>query len=132
VTPFDPQVQSLLLFGGSGGNAIHVRGTRAGMQVYLYPGSGANTITIGDAGNTVASVHGGVSVIGGPTDTLTVNDQGTTAARSFTPGPGPRRAGPAGGRGPPGLTPAAVRTVPRTGEPADGSPVPSPVTRRTR
>jgi hypothetical protein len=66
---------------GAGGATVNVRATGAPTAVV---GHGTNTVNVGDAGNTLASIHGSVSVLGGPSDTLTINDQGTAGARTYT------------------------------------------------
>jgi hypothetical protein len=73
----------VFLHGGSGGSAINVQATQAAMVLFLFPGVGVNTITVGDAQNTLAPIAGKVTVMGGPSDTLTINDQGTTGGRTF-------------------------------------------------
>jgi hypothetical protein len=60
VTYLGTLLPSLSLFGGSGGNAINVPATRAETQVYLYPGSGANTVAIGSVANTLDTIRGPV------------------------------------------------------------------------
>jgi hypothetical protein len=47
-------------------------------------GSGADAVSLGDAAGTLAGVTAAVAVNAAATDTLTFNDQGTAAARTYT------------------------------------------------
>jgi hypothetical protein len=82
-------VQGVVLNGGSGGNTINVQATQASTPVTINAGTGANTIilgetTFGSPGSSLNYILGPVTINGSAADTLTVNDQGTTADRTYT------------------------------------------------
>jgi hypothetical protein len=76
-------VAKLEVDGGHSGNAFNVQGTAAGTPVTIQTGAGNDTVTVGDAANTVAGIRGGVTVHGRGTASLNVNDQGTTTAQEY-------------------------------------------------
>ncbi len=76
---------TLTINGDSGGDDIYVRATSAGTTTAVNGGDGADTITVGSTGNTLDDLAGPLTVKGdSDTDSLNVNDQGTTVDRSYT------------------------------------------------
>ena len=69
---------------GAGTDAVNVLGTGKPLTVNSADGSGADVITLGDAANTLNGITAAVTVNAAPTDTLTLDDQDTAAARTYT------------------------------------------------
>jgi hypothetical protein len=67
-----------------GTDLVNVLGTANPLTITTAFGSGIDTITLGDANNTLNGITAPVTVNAANTDTLTLQDQGTAAARSYT------------------------------------------------
>jgi hypothetical protein len=77
-------LQSLNLYGGSGGNTINWQGTAANSTTTVYTGAGVNTINFGDANNTLDGFLGTPVLQGqGGNNTDNVFDQGSTAPHTY-------------------------------------------------
>jgi hypothetical protein len=98
-------VNTLVINGGSGNNAYTVAVTPAATGVTVNPGSGVDTVSVqrttalvtinsaggsgadsvivGDSSNTLDFITGDVHVNAAATDTLVLNDQGTSRARTY-------------------------------------------------
>jgi hypothetical protein len=71
---------------GTGSDTVNVQGITHPLTVNSAGGSGADAINLGDSSNTLAGITGAVTVQASATDTLTINDQGTAAGRTYTVG----------------------------------------------
>jgi hypothetical protein len=78
-----PDLEEFELLGGSGGNAVNVAGTIAGMETRLHAGKGLNTITAGGAGNSLQALDGPVTLDGKGTSTLIVDDRGNSNPAAY-------------------------------------------------
>jgi hypothetical protein len=77
-------VEALVLNGGSGTNTYLVQSTPTGTAVSLNAGTGLDAIRVGSATNTLDGLLGALSLNGqGAADSLTINDQGSTAGRTY-------------------------------------------------
>jgi hypothetical protein len=76
-------VGSVELDGGGHGNTFAVGST--GPQLTLKTGTGAtNTVTVGSSSNNLDFIQGAVTIVGqGTTNSAILNDQGTSAARTY-------------------------------------------------
>jgi hypothetical protein len=78
-------IQAITLNGGNHGNSVRVSDTAAGTTLALNTGAGNDTIIVGNAANSLDSVQGALSITGqGGTNTLKLNDQGSSAAHAYT------------------------------------------------
>jgi hypothetical protein len=79
-------MKTLELDGGRGGNTFNVYGTAAGTTYTLNGGSGGAAFDVGQFGsNVLDAIKGPVTVNGqGATSTLSFDDQGSTAANTYT------------------------------------------------
>jgi hypothetical protein len=68
--------------GGSGANTYAVTGTLASCRTTLNTGNGRDTVTVGDAANTLRN-NGPVTVNGGGDTRLDINDQGTATSETY-------------------------------------------------
>jgi hypothetical protein len=64
--------------GQTGGNTYNVQSTPAGTALTLTAGSGGDTVTVGDANNTLGGIQGALNVTGKGNTTLSFNDLGGT------------------------------------------------------
>jgi hypothetical protein len=71
---------------GGGADTVNVQGAAAALLINSASGSGADAITLGDAANTLGGIAAPVTINAAATDTLTLNDQGTAADRTYTVG----------------------------------------------
>jgi parallel beta-helix repeat protein len=77
--------KNLTISGGPVPNTFTVEGTSAGTSTTINAGSKADVITVGGADNSLDPIQGSITVKGqGGSDTLTVNDQGSSAAHTYT------------------------------------------------
>src|SRR5262249_37417368 len=78
-------LENLIFSGGSGTNPISVEGTAAAMPLTINAGAGNDTIRLGNASNKLDDIFGTMLINGqAGTDTLQIQDQGSTTARGFT------------------------------------------------
>jgi Ca2+-binding RTX toxin-like protein len=78
-----PDTTSLTVNAGGGNNTFHVQGT--GTATEINTGAGNDTVTVGDASNTLTGIGGALSVNGqGGTDQLNLNDQGTGTSQNYS------------------------------------------------
>src|SRR5207249_811246 len=85
------ELVSLTVRGGTGGNLFYVRSTPgAGSSeraptVFLFSGMGVDTVNVGDYNTTLDGIQGPLVVTGqGAQDTLTIHDDGSHAAHTYT------------------------------------------------
>jgi hypothetical protein len=70
---------------GTGNDTVDVEATGANTLTLIQGGAGDDTINVGNGNNQVDDIHGSVDVDGGSgSNTLNVNDQGTTGAKAYT------------------------------------------------
>ncbi len=73
---------------GSGDDVFNIQSTNASTSTVLNTGAGSNTVNIGSlaplAGGIVDNIHGAVNVVGNGSDTLNVDDTGSTANKTGT------------------------------------------------
>jgi hypothetical protein len=74
---------SLTLKGGHGGNTFNVQFLGAGAPVTINTGGGNNIVNVGSTSNSLDRILGPLTVDGQGTDTINVNDQGTSAGHSY-------------------------------------------------
>jgi hypothetical protein len=74
------------IFGGNGNNTFNVLKTDFVGDIELIGGTGHNTFNIGSAANTLDTIQGGVFLhhTPGGTDTVNINDQGSTTPHTYT------------------------------------------------
>jgi hypothetical protein len=78
-------VTAVVINAGDQNDTINVLSTQSGVPTSVNDGPGNDTFAVGDASNTLAGLAGAVTFnASGGTDSLTVNDQGTTAAVTYT------------------------------------------------
>jgi hypothetical protein len=70
--------------GAGTASTFNVLGVAGATQVGLFPGRGANIITVGDANNTLGEILGGLSIWGQGNDTLLLNDRAMVKVPGFT------------------------------------------------
>src|SRR5262249_35708838 len=76
-------VSTLTVNGGSRGNTFNLQATA--VTTVVNAGSGSDTINVGSAANTLDAIRGGLTVNGqGGTNTLNINDQGSTTPHTYT------------------------------------------------
>jgi hypothetical protein len=76
---------ALTVSGGGYGNTFTVTATGAGYTTTLNSGSGSDLISVSSSSNTLDGIQGPLTVNGqGGTNTLYLNDPGTTAAKTYT------------------------------------------------
>jgi hypothetical protein len=73
---------------GTGVDRVNLQTVNAPLTVNSAAGSGADTITLGNAANALAGIVSGVTVNAAATDALVLNDQSTAATRTYTVSPG--------------------------------------------
>jgi hypothetical protein len=78
-----PAHTAVTLSTGTGVDAVNVTATSVPLTIDSSSGSGADTITVGSTSNSLSGIQA-VNVIATATDALTLNDQGTSAAQTFT------------------------------------------------
>jgi hypothetical protein len=83
------QINALIINGGTGtvaiGNTFNVQSTAANTAVTIHAGGRNDTINVGNAANTLDDIHGPLTVDGqAGTDTLNVNDQGSTTPHLYS------------------------------------------------
>jgi acrosin len=73
-----------IIFGGNGNDTFNVRKTTGALTVNA--GSSNDVVNVGSTANTLDPIQGAVTVDGGTggTDTLNVNDQGSTTPHTYT------------------------------------------------
>lgn len=77
-------LDSLTVQGGPGGGPFNVQSTPAGTSVTVNAGTGNNAITVGNPANRLDGILGPLTINGqGGTDTLIINDQGTTSSKGY-------------------------------------------------
>lgn len=77
-------LRSLTINGLAGNDAIQIQRSRPGIPVTVNGGDGNDTVTVGSAGNSLDAVQGSVAVNGDAgSNTLLLNDQGTTASQLY-------------------------------------------------
>jgi hypothetical protein len=69
---------------GSGADTVNVQGTSAALTIKSDTGSGADVINLGNASNLLSDIKAAVTVTAASTDTLALNDQGDSSARTLT------------------------------------------------
>ena len=74
---------SYAITGGTGGDTINVQSTNATGPVAITTGSGTNVVNIASTTNTLAGILGQISITGTGTDTLNLNDSGSSANRTI-------------------------------------------------
>jgi hypothetical protein len=75
--------QAVTLDAGAGGDTVNVRATSAPLGVTFHNAS--NQVAVGSTANALAGIQGAVSLTGSLVGTaLTVHDEGTTSARTYT------------------------------------------------
>jgi hypothetical protein len=82
-----PQVRDWCaqLKAGMSPNTIDVQSTAAGIPVTITMGNGGNTINVGSSSNTLDGLLAALNVTGGTgANTLNLNDQGSSAAQTYT------------------------------------------------
>jgi hypothetical protein len=78
-------INALTLNAGSGKNTLKLQGTASGTATTVNAGAGNDTITVGDASNTLAGIQGALTINGqAGTNSLTINDQGTSTGKTYT------------------------------------------------
>jgi CSLREA domain-containing protein len=78
-------VQALAVNGGSGGDTFNVQSTATGVPVTVTGGSGNDTVNVGSPSNTLDAIQGALTVNGqAGTNKVTINDQGSPAAHTYT------------------------------------------------
>ena len=78
-------INGITLNAGRGGNTIRIEGTPPDTQVLVNSGTGADTLSVGDAKNRLDSILGQINIEGqGGVDHLRFNDQGTTNGRNYS------------------------------------------------
>jgi hypothetical protein len=82
-----PANQGTTLNTGGGVDTVNVRGTTFPLTINSTSGSGADTITLGDAAGRLTGITAPVTVNAAATDALVLDDQGFTAARTYTVSP---------------------------------------------
>jgi hypothetical protein len=82
-----PASQGTTLNTGSGTDTVNVRGSSSPLTVNSASGSGADVITLGDGSNTLSGIASAVTLNAAPTDSLVINDQGFSGARTYTVSP---------------------------------------------
>jgi acrosin len=84
---FNPtQLTSATLHTGTGTDTIFVQSTPAGVPITIDTGSGKSTINVGSVANTLDGILGALTINGGVggTNTLNINDQGSTTPHVYT------------------------------------------------
>jgi hypothetical protein len=74
---------SLILDGGRGGNKFNVQVLDPGTPVTINTGQGTNTVNVGSTSNSLDSILGPLTVDGHATDTINVNDQGSSTGHNY-------------------------------------------------
>jgi hypothetical protein len=70
---------------GSGNNTFDVQAILPNVQLNLFGGSGRNMVNVGSASNTLDTIQGRLNFHdGGGTNTVMVNDQGSTTPNAYT------------------------------------------------
>src|SRR5262249_6316217 len=83
-TGYGTNLQTVNYFFGSGGNAINRQSTAYDTVTTVYAGAGDDTVSVGDANNTLDGFLGTPILDGqGATNTLTVPDEGSPAAHTY-------------------------------------------------
>ena len=80
-------LERVTLNGGTANDIVNVLGTAAGVQTNVITGAGNDTITVGSAANSLATILGNVTILGGTDttqDVLNLDDQGNAVARVFS------------------------------------------------
>jgi len=77
-------LKSLVLDGGSGSDTFNVEAVGSGTPVAINTGEANDTVNIGNTSNTLDTIQGPVTVNGGNTDTINVNDQGSTTGHTYS------------------------------------------------
>jgi hypothetical protein len=81
-------VQSISLMGGSGTDVYNVRATAADTATTINPGAGHNVVNVGSAapavGGVVDDIQGPLTVAGGASVTLNVDDTGSSGSKTGT------------------------------------------------
>jgi autotransporter-associated beta strand protein len=76
-------ISLLTLNGSSGPSSYSIQST--GASTTINTGAGNDTVTVGSTTNTLAGIAAALSINGqGGTDQLSINDQGTTGAQTYT------------------------------------------------
>ncbi|HEY1686787.1 MAG TPA: hypothetical protein VGG19_18645 [Tepidisphaeraceae bacterium] len=74
---------SYSITGGTFGDTINVQSTNATGPVAITTGTGTNVVNIASSTNTLAAILGQISVTGTGTDTLNLNDSGSSTNRTI-------------------------------------------------
>ena len=78
-------VESLTLKGGSGGNTFRIQGTAASVATTALAGTGNDSFIVGGPTASLNGIQGPLALDGqAGTDTITLNDQGTTISETYT------------------------------------------------
>ncbi len=83
------QINALIINGGTPtvaiGNGFNVQSIAANTAVTIHAGGRDDTISVGNAANTLDDIHGPLTVDGGAgTNTLNINDQGSTTPHLYS------------------------------------------------
>ncbi len=76
-------VPTVNVVGGASGNEVNVASVGADTELFLNPGDGVNTVTVGSAAESLDDVHGALYVDGFGTNTLVLNDTAVQNTDSF-------------------------------------------------
>jgi hypothetical protein len=76
-------VPTVNVVGGASGNEVNVASVGAGTEVFLNPGDGVNTVTVGSAAGPLDDIHGGLHVDGVGTNTLVLDDTAVQNTDNF-------------------------------------------------
>jgi Ca2+-binding RTX toxin-like protein len=86
---FDFGMEDVELRASNFDNTIAVQGVFTGTDVTIVGGTARDSFSVGSTANTLSAVDGELTLLGqGGSDSLTLNDQGTSTAQTFTITPG--------------------------------------------